>query len=267
MDQNQPQNHLLAQLSRSIELIYSAFEHYPLKEYIEYCPHCGGVEEKEHHLHRAPLNELTPEDLGPYASDALNLWGDSTDYRHFLPRIIELSLSPNIELGFEPWVIGSKLIYANWDSWPTLEKGAIQGFMETAWQIVIFNPPYDARFETNGPIWWSVEYALALVANTGIDIDPFLEMWLPSEELNPHLHLSSLAIDQAPSYAKKKKIDLTIVRNQTAIDKLFAFLLSNDIHDSLVHIFEQEINNDYSDLIAQGLDALEWMQQVTQRSH
>lgn len=261
MGVKQHQDHLLSLLSSSIEVVYNAFDSYPIKEFIEYCPHCHG-EEEERHLHKVPLNEMTPGNLGQYAFNALSIWGDSADYRHFLPRILELSVSRHSEPGLEPWLIGSKLAYAKWDSWPSLERNAILGFMEAAWQIVLSCPPSDASKEIKGPIWWSVEETFALVANSGIDVDPFLKRWLPSDELSPHLHLALLSIDQAPYYSKKKSFNLPIITSQTTNTKLINWLLNMDIYESLMNIYEEEINSDWSDLLAQGVDALEWIHQV-----
>ena len=43
-------------------------------------------------LSSAPLRELTGDQLGPYASWAMTTVGEVDDYRHFLPRILELAI-------------------------------------------------------------------------------------------------------------------------------------------------------------------------------
>ena len=266
-DRNSERSQLIVQLSSSIEGVYSAFALYPLREVVHGCPHCIG-EEDQRHVHRAPLRELTPEDLGRYAASAMTTWGDSVDYRHFLPRIIELSVSENsASHGLDPWLIGSKLSYAGWEQWPSRENEALMRFMEAAWHVVLAHPPDDAYLlsETRGPVWWPVDEALALPANAGIDISRFLNLWHPSNGPNPSLHLALFATSQAATFWKKKSIDMPTFVNQTALKQLEDWLLRPALRNSLEDVFARELDGERSDLLARGVDALEWMRLVEKK--
>ena len=43
-------------------------------------------------LSAVPLRELTGEQVGPYSGWAMTTVGNERDYRHFLPRILELAV-------------------------------------------------------------------------------------------------------------------------------------------------------------------------------
>lgn len=78
-----------AELNEAIERLYSTFGSYPLRDRIDSCPCCRGPQETRH-LHTKTLRELSAEDHGLYAFRAMTTVGDVDDFRHFLPRILEL---------------------------------------------------------------------------------------------------------------------------------------------------------------------------------
>src|SRR4051794_20200880 len=86
-------------LHMSIEALYSVFSAYPLRPHVMGCPCC--VSEKDNHdLHARPLREFTCEHLRRYAFKAMTTWGKVEDFKHFLPRIFELSSLPDGRFDF-----------------------------------------------------------------------------------------------------------------------------------------------------------------------
>lgn len=260
------QGPLLAQLSDAIEGVYEAFAPYPLRRVIDGCPHCVGEEDQDH-LHRAPLRELTDEDLQQFAFNAMTTWGDAVDYRHFLPRIIELSVLGDAGLiGLEPWLIGSKLNYAGWAQWPRREREALVRFMKSAWRVVLAHPP-DVIYphfslETKGPVPWSAVDALALPANARAPFGAYLDIWRSSAGLYPHLHLALLVVSEAPKFVKKRRLSIPTLEDKVALKMLQEWLLDPSLLTSLENCFAEESDDEWSDLLARGVDALAWMQQV-----
>ena len=63
-------------------------------------------------LHSKQLRELEDEDLARYAFKAMTTWGDVNDYKHYLPRIFELSAKR--ELLVDTFVTLGKLEYGKW---------------------------------------------------------------------------------------------------------------------------------------------------------
>lgn len=95
----------IAWVPMTIEQLCLAFVAHPLKAQIQACP-CGCIAPEERLvLAEVGLRELSCEQLSRYAFKAMTTWGDGTDYRHFLPRILELAATdegpewPGLDLG------------------------------------------------------------------------------------------------------------------------------------------------------------------------
>ena len=71
-----------------------------------------------------PLRELTSDDLGNYYHTAVIVVGTVDDYKHFLPRIIELVVSDR-RSGFHPTILRLTLNAANFRAWPSSERDAV----------------------------------------------------------------------------------------------------------------------------------------------
>lgn len=116
-----------------IERLYRAFAPYPRRASIDACPHCVGEERRET-LARVPLRALSCDQLGPFAFRAMTTWGEALDFKHFLPRILELASTPEGTEwpGFDLEVLAGKLERAGWKSWPPEERAAVIRWFESA---------------------------------------------------------------------------------------------------------------------------------------
>jgi hypothetical protein len=123
------------ELGRAIDRLYEAFESYPLKERIDCCPHCE-LDAAERRLHIRPLRELTWADLGIFAFKALTSFGDADDFRHFLPRLLELYVLDHSGAPYTLFMLFEKLNAAKWTNWPADEVAAIRRFIED-WKRVL----------------------------------------------------------------------------------------------------------------------------------
>jgi hypothetical protein len=125
------------ELAEAITGLYRTFEKYPLRTNTD-AGDCS--KEEEERLHRKSLKELTGEDLEIYSMDALYTWGTGGDFKHFLPRILELLVGASrrsFKLA-DPALIIAKLTYSSWCStqwryWPKDEQQAIETFLEAVW--------------------------------------------------------------------------------------------------------------------------------------
>ncbi len=70
-----------------------------------------------------PLRLLDVEDVQEYASAALTTVGTVDDYKHFLPRLIDLALQSGV---IEPPIIALKLQMAGWRAWTKKEQQAVE---------------------------------------------------------------------------------------------------------------------------------------------
>jgi hypothetical protein len=156
-------------LAVATEKLYSVFSRYPLKPHIDGCPCC--VHEEDQALIRSlPLRQLTAEDLGRYAYKALFTWGDVDDFRHFLPRLLELvaGYPPFGWIDAEPLL--GRLAYADWREWPQREQTAIESFLWLRWNVGLTLDT--SEFEADG---WLCGVALA-----GVETSRYIDAWRTS---------------------------------------------------------------------------------------
>src|SRR5687767_3686200 len=80
-----------AVLGQWIEELYTAFRPYPSPSKFEGSP-LKDLDAILAEVARTPLADLEEDDLGQYAGSAIWTVGSEDDYRHFLPRIFELTV-------------------------------------------------------------------------------------------------------------------------------------------------------------------------------
>jgi hypothetical protein len=123
------------ELARALDGLYDAFAGYPLKERIDLCPHCQ-LDAAERRLHLRPLREMTWDDLGVFSFRAMTTFGDEDDFKHFLPRLLELYVLDHRGAPHTLFMVFGKLADATWEGWPAEEVAAIRHVVE-AWQRVL----------------------------------------------------------------------------------------------------------------------------------
>lgn len=126
-------------LERSIENLYSTFSQYEINSKIIGCPCCVSDLDKEK-IHSKELRDLQEEDLSRYAFKALTTFGKVNDFKHFLPRILELLVDDN--LGVSTFVIFGKLEYGSWKNWESEEQEVIKIFLFEWWKYFLERQTY-----------------------------------------------------------------------------------------------------------------------------
>lgn len=121
------------------EKLYSTFSKYQLNSTIEGCPCCVSDTDKST-LHSKPLRKLEDEDLSRYAFKAMTTWGDVNDYKHYLPRIFELTATRKLIV--DTFVTLGKLDYGNWKEWDNNEQESINEFLKAWWKYDINTATY-----------------------------------------------------------------------------------------------------------------------------
>jgi hypothetical protein len=157
-------------LQEALAGVYEAFADYPLRDWTEPCPHCRTAED-ERAVHRAPLRELTAEDLQLYAADSLMLWGDLGDLKHFLPRILEIAVTvgfdfPDVE------VVYGHLAYGSFATWPDAERAAVRNLAMAHWRAALVQGVHVEYFEP-------VLTGIMLIED---DLAPYLVCWECSDD-------------------------------------------------------------------------------------
>jgi hypothetical protein len=123
----------------NIEKIYAVFNKYQLNGKIEKCP-CGCISnEEEQKIYSTTLMNLSADDLGFYNRKAMSTWGNIENYKHFLPRIIEIYKENKTNGWIDLDTIYDKLEYAKWIEWNKEEQNLISKLIEIDWTDLVNN--------------------------------------------------------------------------------------------------------------------------------
>ena len=158
-------------LEQAVRLAYAAFEGYPKPRDMEMSP-----ARERHTIMRAvndgSLRTLGVDSLGPFATSALWTVGGLDDYRHFLPRILELAVFGGPWSGLKPETIAAKLKYATWLTWPEQEQSAVRNVFAAGWPFLLTQHPDEVEADR-----W-----LEGMAELGMDTSEALAIWQDSLE-------------------------------------------------------------------------------------
>ncbi len=171
--------------------LFEAFAPYPFVAHVEGCPCCVGNQDMRD-LSSAPLRELSSGALSRFAFKALTTWGTSEDLKHYLPRILELVLSPG-GFGCEVEVVFGKLGLAEWKSWPEEECSAVKRYFHTGWRLILTGADLPVE-----PDSW-----LCGLGRAGELMIPYLEDWAECRSSPAYDHLLRFLDKNLPSYLKR----------------------------------------------------------------
>ncbi|WP_027341474.1 hypothetical protein [Hamadaea tsunoensis] len=78
-------------------------------------------------VHAAPLRELNVDQLQYFVVSAVFTWGTVEDFKHFLPRMFELTATDGFVIPATETLYG-RLAYAEFATWPPAEQEAVRVF-------------------------------------------------------------------------------------------------------------------------------------------
>ncbi|MBV7268809.1 hypothetical protein [Winogradskyella luteola] len=115
-------------IKKSTENLYSIFSKYTIEGNLRArsCDCCVSDEEIKQLLSK-PMRKLTENDLYHFMTSATTTFGCINDYKHFLPRILELMQNTEVVNDFTTF---EKLNYNKWKTWDTNEINAIVNYFE-----------------------------------------------------------------------------------------------------------------------------------------
>ncbi|MEO4005260.1 hypothetical protein [Flavobacterium sp. CAU 1735] len=227
-------------LKTAIERLYATFSCYPANGTMEGCPCCVSATDKEK-IHTKPLRQLDGEDLSRYAFKAITTWGNTDDFKHYLPRIFELLSTTDFIV--DTFVVLGKLNYANWKTWPAEEQKAINDFLMAWWIDSIKHQNY-----FNNDLFIEI-YKLFEVIN------PLLDNWRITFDNNSFKNL----IDLLDSYyydlikisRKSEGLD------QASIDILQMWLINKKELLEQGFFYYETIDNEFAERISNALYIIE----------
>lgn len=239
-------------LNKTISHLYKTFSKYRAKRNFPPCLSQQDI----NGLFRVNLGNLTYEDFGLYEWKAMTTWGDVEDFKHFLPRIFEIMASD--EYSFEPWLIGSKLKYGKFASWPSEEAEAVTRFFKILWSIRLSEWPPEACALTN--IGQIKDY-LQCFSAVYQDIQQFLNIWLHHNTIASLRHLVRFLIYHSGALVHKQPIfdDPSCLNGQ---EQIMRFLANGKMLKEMESAFFKYLDAPFSDELSEGVKKLEWIKSV-----
>jgi hypothetical protein len=181
----------------AINNLYMAFAAYRIGDDFDGCDCC--VDPKHSvTLTSRPLRELTFGDLERYASKAMTTWGNVRHFKHFLPRILELSIEHRDDF-LDLAVVFGKLAYANFDAWPQREKEAVNQFFAEYWDRQLAEPIV-------GAIEDAIDTVLCAISNALPSVQLLLKKWINTPTDNAKRHLATFILNNAASLQKRSRL-------------------------------------------------------------
>lgn len=180
----------MSDLAATIEGLYRAFGRYPTPQRLECCDHCR--DERDYQgLLTTPLRQLDADDLDLFVATALSTCGDLDDFKHYLPRILELMVESSFTNA--PEALLDKLTGAGWRTWPAAESEAVRAFLAAYWRQMRRDPEL-------------AEPALCGIAQACADLEPFLDEWLRDTSDGARLARAELVLDAVPMIQVERRL-------------------------------------------------------------
>jgi hypothetical protein len=168
-------------LQAALDTVYAAFGGYARPKVLEAAP-SRNAKRVLAQLSSRDLTQLTSDDINGYMGWAMTTVGGVDDYKHFLPRILELAVqgSARVHVGGDPESLAGKITYGHFADWPTEERAAIVIAFDAAWRQAL----HTSLEEEEAEDW------LRGLITLGVSVQTRLTTWLESQAPLPGLHLA-----------------------------------------------------------------------------
>lgn len=185
------------QLKIAIEQLYEVFAKYPGNPAMEGSSNYDDLETWNKELFAKKMKELSASDLSRFAGKAMTTWGDVNDYKHFLPKILELTAE--FDPPYEIWIAFEKLEYGNWNSWDVLEIKAIHEYMIQLWSCLLTKDPEKTDF-------FFLDY-FSSIAHFYPRFGDLLQVWQQNTNKNSTSHLAIFIFNERENIFDKGVIN------------------------------------------------------------
>jgi hypothetical protein len=235
-------------LHESLETLYSVFSVYPFRPNMPCCvPHCFSEEEIQ--VLDKPLHLLTERDLSAFTWSLLLTCGETEDFKHFLPRLFELSVTSQDYFCDTEIVVG-KLGRADFSTWSTHERATVLEFLQAWWLSVISAPP-----EHHKP---SSSDLLTGLCCANLGVKPFLDGWLELSSRPAVLHLADFVVDNGAKVSMDKTFNAFLEAEH--VKSIKDWLFSKKVLAHLETMFFTHADRRASEQISFAVSILESLQ-------
>lgn len=234
-------------LSLAIKDLYRVFRRYKARQFIEVLDCCYGADERrsvQETLLAKPLARMTVAHFGNYLYDAMQHIGDIQDFKHFLPRLLELLPTDHGALDLEPQVFLAKLVDAKWRDWPKEEEKALETYLHALWQSVLLEfDDYSAIDEYLTGIMRAVQ-----------DLRPYLDHWLQDETLSSVRHLARFVYHVYEKITRDEPLNIYWQDHSEAQTQVENWLRHPKIEKNLEQAFFQNADEDFAEELSNAVE-------------
>jgi hypothetical protein len=221
----------------AIENLYSVFSPFHLRDQIDVCNHCHGSQDVQL-IRSKSLRSLGVDELHHYIWDAMTTWGDDYDFRHFIPRILELcALDDRLTSEFvdEPIILG-KLRYGKWHTWPELQRRAVRRYLCALWTLKIEHPfPWEDFMPS------PIEGWLCAIGQAEDDLHPYLRSWALSTAPMAIGNLAHFIVSVWEQVLKGKLIDAFWSDRKEQCSQVVNWVSGETVRTTLLHALSESL--------------------------
>ena len=209
---------MTSQLKISVERLYEIFSKYNGNPNMQGSSNYDALESWNLELFSKQLKDLTADDLSRFAGKAMTTWGDVDDYKHFLPRIFELTAKLNTP--YEIWIAFEKLEYGNWSAWDEDERNVIHEYMLALWDNLL-------KDDTEKAEWEFMDY-FSSIAHFYPKFSDLIEIWDQNTDKTATKHLANFIFNERANIFDKGFIE-GFHKKSDNIKELLNWLFSDKI--------------------------------------
>lgn len=245
-----------ATFREAVERLYAVFRRYRLPAEIDPDP-CFPSFCDDRPLRAAPLPELPAEAFDNYAWKAITTWGTVDDFKHFLPRMLELIAIP-MEEGrsqrLDTLHVFTKIAYGHWNRWHCDEREAIAAYAQVLWRALLTRP-----YVWHGDVGrW-----LKDLSEIYDDLAPFLAAWEADAQSEvavpwPARHLAETIIDLHQPMSKDGTLNW---RQKPAQEQQLILWLSSDVVATILETaFFRGADDSHAERLSLAVELHSWWQ-------
>lgn len=227
-------------LKNIIDKLYKAFSKYEATD-MTGSPVYDDLDKWNKELLSKPLRELDEEDLSRFTGKAITTWGSPNDYKHFLPRIFELTAE--LRTPYEIWIAFDKLNYSEWNNWEEGEQKVIHEYMLSLWEYMVN--------DNSEKVEWEFKDYFSSIAHFYPNFFDLLNTWAKSESKAGIKHLSAYIIGEQNTIFEKKKIS-GFYNQEENIEEFISWLLSDEILNKLQRKFFEFATENFAENISRA---------------
>ncbi|MCR9142681.1 MAG: hypothetical protein NXI24_10555 [bacterium] len=219
-------------VSEIVEIAYQVFESYELVPGL--AERASPIRDYASELEGVPLRTVDADLIRTYSWHAVTTVGGVEDFKHFMPRILEVQAA---DLKERAWIhagMVTKLKYADWKTWPEVEIRTLTMFQQSLWLDLLsefhaFTPAFDFLQELEKIF-------------TSVELEWFLDVWdeLDAETALRHRIYSLHNKEQQERFPRREsalKFWALLPRCNARLEPLFFSLedrtLANEISEEL----------------------------------